>query len=113
MCIREHLQEGGLHKERQSQLVREREGLCQPEEHAVLGRQSRRRSQRDQGLYPTQTGDGDAQRGEAAQSRANSAEQENGALLRAGPHRHHGGHQAGERRGEEDLHTGRQTGRTH
>jgi len=105
--VGEPLQEGGLHEERQPQLVCEREGLGEPEEHAGQGR---RRRPGGEGLRPAQAGDGDAQRCEAAQGRAHPAQQEDGALLRAGAHRHHGGHQARERHGQEDLHAGREAG---
>lgn len=81
MCVGELLQEGRLHKERQPQLVRERKGLGQPEEHAVTGRQGRLRAPREQGFCPTQASDGDAQWREATQGRARVAEQEDGTLL--------------------------------
>lgn len=74
MRIRELLQKGWLHEERQPQLVCEREGLGQPEEHAVPGCQGCQRGQRGQGLCPTQAGDGDAQRGEATQGGPRAAQ---------------------------------------
>lgn len=113
LCIRELLQESWLHEERQPQLVCEREGLGQPEEPAVLGFQSCQRAPRVQRLCPAQARHGDAQRREATQSRPRPPEQENCALLWAGAHRHHGGHQAGKWYRQEDLHARRQAGKTH
>ena len=110
MCLGECLQAAGLHQDGQPQLVGERQGLGQPEELAGGQGHAGLRA-RGQGLCAAQTGDGDAQRGEATQGGARAAEQEDGTLLRAGAHGHHGGHQAGKRRREEDLHAGREAGR--
>lgn len=111
LLVRQLLQEGGVHQERQPQLVCQREDLCQPESTSVPGQQQQCPGQGEQGFRAPQAGDHHPQRREAPQGCEGAPQQEDCPLLRAGPHWHHWGHQAGDRGGQKALHLGWQAGR--
>lgn len=107
------LQKVGLHKKRQPQLVGECQGLSSSLPRASIAEQLQGRSCRGSGnqrLHTPKACDGGAERGEATQSCEDPAEQEDGPFLWASPDWHHWCHQAGLWSGEEDLHTGGETG---
>ncbi|XP_077596515.1 serine/threonine-protein kinase DCLK1a isoform X3 [Stigmatopora nigra] len=101
------LQKGGLQQKRQPQLVAQREGVGGlAHVGGGGGAAHRERRRRRQGLCAAQTGDGGPPRQQAPAGRAGSAQQEDGALVRAGPEPDHRRRAAGLGGRQEDLHAG-------
>lgn len=113
LCLHRALQEGRLHKECKSQLVRQcQDGCVHPGPH--LSRQCQiclPGRQRQQRLHQAQTGDYHPQWSEASQGSPDPAQQEDCTLIRPGPDWHHRRYQVGFWSRQETVHRGWKDGR--